>query len=48
MGKTKLLKSLKVTEDTHNELKKLGVYGENMDDIIAKCIDAYKKMNKNR
>jgi hypothetical protein len=39
-------KNISIDEKTHHELAKLGVYGETMDDIIKKCIEAYKKVNK--
>lgn len=43
VGVTKLIK---VKDETHKELSKLGNYGDTMDDIINKCIQAYKKLNK--
>lgn len=39
-------KSISVSEEIHQELSKIGNYGESMDNIIAKCIQAYKKANK--
>lgn len=39
-------KTVSISEETHAELTKLGVYGETIDDIIRKCIEAYKKLNK--
>ena len=39
-------KTVSISDETHKELTKLGVYGETIDDIIKKCIEAYKKMNK--
>jgi predicted CopG family antitoxin len=39
-------KTVSISEETHYELTKLGVYGETLDDIIRKCIEAYKKQNK--
>ena len=39
-------KTVSISEETHSELTKLGVYGETIDDIIRKCIEAYKKQNK--
>jgi predicted CopG family antitoxin len=39
-------KTVSISEETHSELTKLGVYGETLDDIIRKCIEAYKKQNK--
>ena len=42
-------KTVSISDDTHKELVKLGVYGETIDDIIRKCIEAVaikKKMKK--
>jgi len=39
-------KTVSISEETHLELTKIGVYGETIDDIIRKCIEAYKKQNK--
>ena len=33
---------IKIKENTHERLKKLGKYGETMDDIIKRCVDAYE------
>jgi hypothetical protein len=41
-----MVKLIKVKDETHRELAKLGNYGDTMDDIINKCIDAYKKIHK--
>jgi HNH endonuclease len=41
-------KSISLKIETHAELTKLGVYGETIDDIIKKCIEAYKKENNRR
>jgi hypothetical protein len=41
-----MVKLIKVKDETHKELAKLGSYGDTMDDIINKCIHAYKKLNK--
>lgn len=38
-----VVKLIKVKDETHKELSKLGTYGDTMDDIINKCIQAYKK-----
>ena len=41
------VKLIKVKDETHKELMKLNSrYGETMDDIVSKCIIAYKKVNK--
>ena len=37
------LKTIRVSEETHKELIKIGVYGEAMDDIVRKCVEAYKR-----
>lgn len=39
-------KTVSISDDTHKELVKLGVYGETIDDIIRKCIEAYKRENE--
>jgi predicted CopG family antitoxin len=39
-------KTVSISDDTHKELVKLGVYGETIDDIIRKCIEAYKQLHK--
>ena len=40
-------KSISLSEDTYNELTKLGTgYMESMDDIVNKCIQSYKKEHK--
>ena len=42
-------KTVSISEETHSELTKLGVYGETIDDIIRKCIDVHiKKKLKTR
>ena len=33
---------IKIKKNTHERLKKLGKYGETMDDIIKRCVDAYE------
>ncbi|CAN5376264.1 hypothetical protein BH18THE2_BH18THE2_25000 [soil metagenome] len=35
-------KNISISDETHAELNKLGVRGESFDDIIRKCIEAYK------
>ena len=35
-------KTITISEETHRELVKLGVYGESMDGIIRKLIDHYR------
>ena len=39
-------KTVSISKETHSELTKLGLYGDTMDNIIKKCIAAYKKENK--
>ena len=36
-------KNISISDNTHAELNKIGVRGESFDDIIKKCIDAYKR-----
>ena len=36
-------RTIGVTEDTYRELVKVGGYGETMDHIIRKCVEAYKR-----
>ena len=38
-----LRKTVSISEETHTELTKLGVYGDSIDTIIRKCIEAYKR-----
>ena len=40
------MKTLRVSDQTHKELIKLGSYSESMDDIIKKLVESYKKVNK--
>ncbi len=44
----KEMKTLRVSDQTHKELTKLGSYSDSMDDIIKKLIDSYKKVNAQR
>jgi predicted CopG family antitoxin len=41
-------KNISISDETHAELNKIGVRGESFDDIIRKCIKAYKDKNKER
>ena len=42
-------KSISLTEKTYNELTSLITgYRESMDDIVSKCIEAYKKGHSNK
>jgi hypothetical protein len=40
------MKMIRVKDETHKELSKLGSYGETMDDIINRLIDNWKKLHK--
>ena len=39
-------KIVKLKDETYEELKAIGKYGDTMDDIIYRCVQAYKKVNK--
>jgi predicted CopG family antitoxin len=39
-------RQIKVKDETYEELTSLGKKNETYDDIIQKCIQAYKKVNK--
>ena len=39
-------RQIKVKDETYDELTSLGKKNETYDDIIQKCIQAYKKVNK--
>jgi len=36
-------KVIKIKDETYNELYRLLKYGETMGDIVARCLDAYKR-----
>jgi hypothetical protein len=36
-------RTIGVTIDTYRELVKVGGYGETMDQIVRKCVEAYKR-----
>jgi predicted CopG family antitoxin len=38
----KPVKTVRVSDELHKELVKLGTYSESMDGIIRKCVKAYK------
>lgn len=40
------MKSIRVYLDTYNKIRAVGVYGESMDDILDKCVEAYNKLHK--
>lgn len=37
------MKTLRVSDETHKELAKLGTYGDTMEDIIRKLLDYYQR-----
>lgn len=39
-------KNISISDETHAELNKLGVRGESFDDIIKKCIKAFKESKR--
>jgi hypothetical protein len=39
-------KIIKLKDKNYEELKAIGNYGDTMDDIIYRCVQAYKKVNK--
>ena len=41
-----VVRMIKLKDETHDQLKAIGRYGESMDAIVKKCIQAYKKANK--
>jgi hypothetical protein len=40
---TGMVKMLKVKDETYAELIDIGKYSETMDDIVRKCLEAYKE-----
>jgi predicted CopG family antitoxin len=40
------MKMIRVKDDTHEELAKIGSYGETMDDILKRLIENWKKSHK--
>jgi hypothetical protein len=40
---TSMVKMLKVKDETYAELIDIGKYSETMDDIVRKCLEAYKE-----
>jgi len=38
--------NIRVHKKTHAELDAIGKRGESMDDIVRKCLEAYKKLNR--
>jgi predicted CopG family antitoxin len=39
-------KAIRIDEELHKELAKLGKYGDSMGDIIRRLLEHYKKTNK--
>jgi hypothetical protein len=42
---SKRRKNVSVSVKTYSNLKSLGVYGDTLEDIIDKCIAAYRRVN---
>lgn len=42
----KEMKTLRVSEETHSELVKLGGYNDTMEDIIKRLLEHYQKSKK--
>ena len=40
------MKTIRVSDELHTELSNLGSYNESMDDIVRKCVKAYKASKK--
>ena len=40
------MKTIRVSDEMHEELVKLGNYGDSMDDIIRRLVISYKDENK--
>ena len=40
------MKMAKIRDDTHEDLKNMGRYGDSMADIIGHCVDFYKEKAK--
>ena len=40
------MKMAKIRDDTHEDLKNMGKYGDSMADIIGRCVDFYKEKAK--
>ena len=45
---TSMVKMLKVKDETYAELIDIGKYSETMDDIVRKCLEAYKREMKSK
>lgn len=40
------MKTIKVSSETHDKLTTIGKWGETMDSIIDKCVEAYFQAHK--
>jgi predicted CopG family antitoxin len=40
------MKMAKIRDDTHEDLKNMGRYGDSMADIIGRCVEFYKEKSK--
>ncbi len=45
---TEKLKSVKVKEQTHTDLKSLGSWNESMDSIITRLLEVYNRTETNK
>jgi hypothetical protein len=41
-NKDKGFTSIRIRETTRDELRNIGIYNDNMDSIVRKCLEAYK------
>ncbi|MGI8720549.1 MAG: DUF7557 family protein [Nitrososphaeraceae archaeon] len=41
-----LIKTLKISEETHRRLSKVGAFGDTFEDIINKLLDFYEAKSK--
>lgn len=39
-------KTVRITDETYERIRKSGVFGETMDQVINKCLEAYEKIKK--
>ena len=46
MELNELVKLIKVKDETHKRLTKIGVFGDSFDDIIQKLLDSYESKAK--
>lgn len=45
---SKVKKTISINEDTHERLIKYANYGDSLDSVISRALDAYEKVNKQR